>query len=87
VMHEGGLVLAQNRNRSHRGSVLANAMQGASISDRGNLYGVGAGQLWGIWVVIRLVSSGGAWAEFTHLLSPVLFIFLSHSLSPPQKTL
>jgi hypothetical protein len=79
-MHEGGLVLTPNRNRSRRGSVLANAMRRASVSGRGDLYGVGARQLWGIWVVIRLVSSGGGGAEFTHL---VAFLPLSFSHSIP----
>jgi hypothetical protein len=93
-MHEGGLVLTPNRNRSRRGSVLANAMRRASVLGRGDLYGVGARQLWGIWVVIRLVSSGGG--EGLSLLTllpsfpspfhiPFPFIILPHKTLQPSS--
>ena len=78
----GGGVGAKRQN--HWDSVLANGMRGASVSDRGNLGGVEEVQLWGVGVVIGLVSSGGA--GFAHLVtfSPLSF---SHPFPTPKPPL
>ena len=57
---------------------------GASVSGRGDLGGVGEVQLWGVGVVIGLVSSGGA--GFAHLVtfSPLSF---SHPFPTPKPPL
>ena len=77
----GGLIKAKSQNPSRRGSDLANAKHGASLSDRGDLGGAGEVQLWGMGVVIGLVSSGGA--GFAHLVtfSPLSF---SHPFPTPN---
>ena len=80
----GGWLEQKTRNLSCWGSVLANAKQGASVSGRGDLGGVGEVQLWRMEVVIRLVSSRGV--GFAHLvtLSP---LSLSYPFPTPKPTL
>ena len=79
----GGAGWSQKAKPSHWDSVLANGMRGASVSGRGDLGGVGEVQLWGVGVVIGLVSSRGA--GFAHLVtfSPLSFSHPFPTLNPP----
>ena len=83
----GGAGWSQKAKPSHWDLVLANGMWGASISGRGDLGGVGEVQLWGVGVVIGLVSSRGA--GFAHLVtfSPLSFPIPFPLLTPPSLTL
>ena len=70
----GGLVRATSQNKA-TGSLLANGMQGASVSGRGDLGGVEGVQLREVGVVIGLVSRGAGFAHSLCYPSPLPFSY------------